>query len=98
MFEMQASAGAGAAVVAGGLVFPAEAIDHHGEAARRGQEGEIGNLRCRVLQGGGDDREVVGILGLETQVAHRLQAFSRQISAPRAPSLASMRSKPRSRW
>jgi len=50
------------------LAFPAEAVEHHREAARRGQEGEIAHLTDRILKGGGDHLEVGFILGGKAQV------------------------------
>src|ERR1051326_5784310 len=91
--EMQASKDAHTARLTA-AILPTEAVDHGGKTMMLGQIDEIADPHHRILYMRGDDLQIFLVFGQQSQPAH---CFNRSISAPRALSFSSMRSKPRSR-
>ena len=58
----------------------------------------VADLGDGVLQGGGDDLQILRVLGQEPQGGAHSSSLMRRMSAPQADSFCSSRSKPRSRW
>src|SRR3546814_2518464 len=77
------------------LPLPAEAIQRHDEAAFVGEKGRIAERGERVLDHGGDYRQILDVAGLQLQVLRFLvirfsrhqRSLMRSMSAPQAESL-----------